>query len=276
MAKKIDSKAVGLDIGLLIGRFFMDTEDLHYGYWPNDKTATAQNFAEAQLRHSQLIIDNIPEGVRSILDVGSGSGNLAKKLLELGNEVDCVLPSQFLAENIRKKLGDQSKVHVCGFEDLDINKSYDMILFSESFQYVKLDLSINKIMDMLLHGGHLFICDFFRKDIPGKSPLGGGHKWAKFEEKINEVPLTKKTDIDITEETAPTNDLLDKFITEVLDPIKTMSGEYLESNYPKLTGFLNWKYEKRIAKINRVYFTGQLTSANFIKYKTYRLLLFQK
>jgi len=276
MAKKIDSKAVGLDIGLLIGRFFMDTEDLHYGYWPNDKTATAQNFAEAQLRHSQLIIDNIPEGVRSILDVGSGSGNLAKKLLELGYEVDCVLPSEFLAENIRKKLGDRSTVHVCGFEDLDTDKSYDMILFSESFQYVKLDLSINKIIDMLPHGGHLFICDFFRKDVPGKSPLGGGHKWAKFEEKINAVPLTKKTDIDITEETAPTNDLLDKFVTEVLDPIKTMSGEYLESNYPKLTGFLNWKYEKRLAKINRVYFTGQLTGVNFIKYKTYRLLLFQK
>ena len=276
MAKKIDSKAVGLDIGLLIGRFFMDTEDLHYGYWPNDKTATAQNFAEAQLRHSQLIIDNIPEGVRSILDVGSGSGNLAEKLLELGYEVDCVLPSEFLAENIRKKLGDRSSVHVCGFEDLDTEKSYDMILFSESFQYVKLDLSINKIMDMLPQDGHLFICDFFRKDIPGKSPLGGGHKWAKFEEKINEVPLTKKTDIDITEETAPTNDLLDKFVTDVLDPIKTMSGKYLESNYPNLTGFLNWKYEKRIAKINRVYFTGQLTSANFIKYKTYRLLLFQK
>ena len=276
MAKKIDSKAVGLDIGLLIGRFFMNTEDLHYGYWPNDKTATAKNFAEAQLRHSQLIIDNIPEGVRSILDVGSGSGNLAKKLLELGYEVDCVLPSEFLAENIRKKLGDRSTVHVCGFEDLDTDKSYDMILFSESFQYVKLDLSINKIIDMLPHGGHLFICDFFRKDVPGKSPLGGGHKWAKFEEKINAVPLTKKTDIDITEETAPTNDLLDKFVTEVLDPIKTMSGEYLESNYPKLTGFLNWKYEKRLAKINRVYFTGQLTGVNFIKYKTYRLLLFQK
>jgi SAM-dependent methyltransferase len=276
MAKKIDSKAVGLDIGLLIGRFFMNTEDLHYGYWPNDKTATAKNFAEAQLRHSQLIIDNIPKGVRSILDVGSGSGNLAKKLLELGYEVDCVLPSKFLAENIRKKLGDRSTVHVCGFEDLDTDKSYDMILFSESFQYVKLDLSINKIIDMLPHGGHLFICDFFRKDVPGKSPLGGGHKWAKFEEKINAVPLTKKTDIDITEETAPTNDLLDKFVTEVLDPIKTMSGEYLESNYPKLTGFLNWKYEKRLAKINRVYFTGQLTGVNFIKYKTYRLLLFQK
>ena len=276
MTKKIDSKAVGLDIGLLIGRFFMDTEDLHYGYWPDDKTATAQNFAEAQYRHSKLIIDNIPEGVKSILDVGSGSGNLAKKLLDLGYEVDCVLPSEFLAENIRKKLGNQSTVHVCEFEDLDADKTYDMILFSESFQYVKLGFSIDKIVEMLPDSGHLLICDFFRKDLPGKSPLGGGHKWKSFDDKISSSSLNKLTDIDITEETAPTNDLLDKFVTEVLEPIKTMSGEYLESNYPKLTGFLNWKYEKRLAKINRVYFTGQLTGANFIKYKTYRLLLFQK
>ncbi len=276
MAKKIDSKAVGLDIGLLIGRFFMETEDLHYGYWPDDKTATAQNFTAAQHRHSQLIIDNIPEGVKSILDVGSGSGNLAKKFLTLGYEVDCVLPSEFLAENIRKKLGDQSTVHVCGFEDLDTDKTFDMILFSESFQYVKLGFSIDKIVDMLPDNGHLLICDFFRKDVPGKSPLGGGHKWTKFEEKINAVPLTKKTDIDITEETAPTNDLLDKFVTQVLEPIKNMSGEYIDSNYPRFTSFLKWKYEKRINKINRVYFTGQLTGENFIKYKTYRLLLFQK
>jgi len=276
MTKKIDSKAVGLDIGLLIGRFFMDTEDLHYGYWPDDKTATAQNFAEAQYRHSKLIIDNIPEGVKSILDVGSGSGNLAKKLLGLGYEVDCVLPSEFLAENIRKKLGNQSTIHVCEFEDLDADKTYDMILFSESFQYVKLGFSIDKIVEMLPDSGHLLICDFFRKDLPGKSPLGGGHKWKSFDDKISSSSLNKLTDIDITEETAPTNDLLDKFVTEVLEPIKTMSGEYLESNYPKLTGFLNWKYEKRLAKINRVYFTGQLTGANFIKYKTYRLLLFQK
>ena len=276
MAKKIDSKTIGLDIGLLIGRFFMDTEDLHYGYWPDDKTATAQNFAEAQHRHSQLIIDHIPEGVRSILDVGSGSGNLAKKLLGHGYEVDCVIPSEFLADNVRKKLDDRSTVHVCGFENLETEKTYDLILFSESFQYVKLGFSIDKIMEMLSSGEHLMICDFFQKDVPGKSPLGGGHKWIKFEEKISSVPLTKFTDLDITEETAPTNDLLDKFVTQVLGPVKSMSGEYLDSNYPKLTSFLKWKYQKRINKINRVYFTGQLTGANFIKHKTYRLLLFQK
>lgn len=276
MVKKISSKAVGLDIGLLIGRFFMDTDDLHYGYWPDDKTATPQNFAEAQYRHSQLIIKHIPDGVNRILDVGSGSGTLAKKLMNLNYEVDCVLPSEFLAENIRKKLGDKGHIHVCGFEELITEQQYDLILFSESFQYVKLGYSIDKIVEMLPDDGYLQICDFFKRDVSGKSPLGGGHRWKNFEEKISSVSLSKILDIDITEETAPTNDLLDKFVTQVLGPVKGITGKYMKSNYPKLSKFIEWKYKKRLNKINNVYFTGQLTGENFIKYKTYRMLVFKK
>ena len=58
---KVSSRRVGLDIGLAIGRYFLNTEDLHYGYWPIGKTATVQNFSEAQEMYSQLIIDHIPE-----------------------------------------------------------------------------------------------------------------------------------------------------------------------------------------------------------------------
>ena len=38
--KKVSSRKIGLDIGLLIGRFFLNTEDLHYGYWPKEKKST--------------------------------------------------------------------------------------------------------------------------------------------------------------------------------------------------------------------------------------------
>ena len=129
MKDKFNSKVIGLDSGLLIGKFFMDTEELHYGYWPNDRTATALNFSEAQDRHSQLIIDNIPEGVKKILDVGSGSGSLAKKMVSLGYQVDCVIPSEFLAEKVQQKLDASSKIHITKFEDLDISNNYDLILF---------------------------------------------------------------------------------------------------------------------------------------------------
>ena len=64
--KKVSSRSVGLDIGLVIGRFFLNTEDLHYGYWPNGKDANIQNLVEAQEAHSQFIIDHIPDKIKSI------------------------------------------------------------------------------------------------------------------------------------------------------------------------------------------------------------------
>jgi len=92
---KVSSQKIGLDIGLVIGRFFMGSEDLHYGYWPNGKNATVQNFAHAQDSHSELIIDHIPEKTNYILDVGGGSGNLALKLLNKGFRWTVLFPVNF-------------------------------------------------------------------------------------------------------------------------------------------------------------------------------------
>ena len=273
---KVSSQRVGLDIGLAIGRFFLNTEDLHYGYWPKGKTATIQNFAEAQKAHSKLIIYHIPDGTQRILDVGSGSGNLALKLINKGFQVDCVIPSEFLAEQVRAKLGNQSTIHICGFEDVPESEKYDLILFSESFQYVKLGESMVKIMTMLNPGGHLLICDFFRRDVPGKSPMGGGHSWQGFQDIITKHPLNLVTDIDITEETASTIDLLAKFNADVVTPISEMSGEYLIDHYPRITRLLQWKFKKRIEKISRIYLSGAVNGYSFKQFKEYHLLVYEK
>jgi len=273
---KVSSQRVGLDIGLAIGRFFLNTEDLHYGYWPKGKTATIQNFAEAQKAHSKLIIYHIPDGTQRILDVGSGSGNLALKLINKGFQVDCVIPSEFLAEQVQAKLGNQSTIHICGFEDVPESEKYDLILFSESFQYVKLGESMVKIMTILNPGGHLLICDFFRRDVLGKSPMGGGHSWQGFQDIITKHPLKMVTDLDITKETAPTIDLLAKFNADVVTPISEMSGEYLIDHYPRITRLLQWKFKKRIEKISRIYLSGAVNGYSFKQFKEYHLLVYEK
>ena len=276
MKDKFNSKVIGLDAGLLIGKFFMDTEELHYGYWPNDKTATAQNFSEAQERHSQLIIDNIPKGVKKILDVGSGSGSLAKKIVALGYQVDCVIPSEFLADKVQQKLDGSSKIHITKFEDLDISNNYDLILFSESFQYVHLIKSIDKILSILDKNGYLLICDVFHKNVSGVSPMRGGHRLDLFENEIEKTDLVKKADIDITLETAPTWDFLNQFLNEVAIPISDMSHSYMKYKYPKLIRFIKWKYRNRLEKIRKVWLSNELTGENFAKFKSYRLFLFKK
>ena len=278
MAKnnKVSSQKIGLDIGLVIGRFFMGSEDLHYGYWPNGKDASVQNFAHAQDSHSELIMNQIPENINYILDVGGGSGNLALKLINNGYRVDCVIPSAFLAEQAKTKLGNESVIHICGFEQMPSTKTYDLIIFSESFQYVKMKKSLQKIEKMTSPNGHLLICDFFRRDLPEKSPIGGGHSWQGFKDTISTLPFQQVTDLDISIETAPTIDLLDQFCQDVLMPISEMSGSYLQYNYPYLTALLNWKLKKRIEKIRRTYLSGELNGESFKKFKTYRLLLYKR
>ena len=273
---KVSSRRVGLDIGLAIGRFFLNTEDLHYGYWPKGKTATIQNFAEAQEAHSKLIIDHIPDGTQRILDVGSGSGNLALKLINKNYQVNCVIPSEFLAEQVQTKLGDRSTIHICGFESMSDSEMYDLILFSESFQYVKMKESLEKIIYMLSSNGHLLICDFFRRDVPEKGPMGGGHSWKQFQEIIVNHPLKLETDIDITNETSPTIDLLAKFNTDVISPIVEMSGEYLIDHYPTITKLFKWKFKKRLTKIHNIYLSGDVNGESFKQFKEYHLLVYEK
>ena len=99
--KKLDSKEIGLEVGLLIGRFFLKSDDLHYGYWEPDLPVDLLHCADAQKAYSDLLLKQIPEDIKSILDVGSGSGNTAEKLINRGHLVECVSPSLFLYEEIK-------------------------------------------------------------------------------------------------------------------------------------------------------------------------------
>ena len=272
---KIESNIIGLDIGLAFGRFFLDTDDLHFGYWPDGEKPTPRNFAWAQENHSRLIIDKIPGDAKRILDVGSGSGNLALKLLDVGYGVDCVIPSEYLAAAVQEKLNGRGKTHICKFEDLSSPERYDVIIFSESFQYVNMAESLEKVEKMLSPGGHLLICDFFKLDVPMKSIMGGGHPWPAFKETIEKAKLELISDEDITDGTAPTVDFLDQFCQEVLKPVGEMTGEYMLSNYPKITRILIWKFKYNLDRIKRRYLSGDVNGESFKKFKTYRLLLYK-
>jgi len=201
---------------------------------------------------------------------------LALKLINREYQVDCVIPSTFLAEQVQEKLGDRSTIHICKFEQVNEIEKYDLILFSESFQYVKLGESLDKITNMLNVGGNLLICDFFKRDGLEKSPIGGGQNWQLFQKKISVHPMELIVDLDITEETAPTIDLLAKFNTDVVTPISEMSSEYLLDHYPMLYKLFRWKFKKRLEKINDIYLSGSVNGSSFKKFKKYHLLVYEK
>ena len=123
-------KELKLDIDALLSQIIDGKGFLHYGYWP-DRTAdeiSLTRLARAQQAYFDELAGSIPDGTNSVLDVGSGTGSNALRLLQKGYDVELVCPSVKLNEIARQKLPAGSVIHECLFEDLATDRLYDLLL----------------------------------------------------------------------------------------------------------------------------------------------------
>ena len=273
--QKINSKDVGLEIGLIIEKHFFNTEHLHYGYWTDELPVTLRNLPLAQQKYCDHIISHIPPSVKSILDVGCGVGKLSSQLQSSGNQVDGVSVSAVFTERVQYLLGSSSELFQSKFEDMTTDKKYDLILFSESFQYINMEKGLEQCKKFLKNPGYILICDFFETEVVGEKVMGGGHHLTEFYKIIEQQPFQNLIDLDITQNTAPTLEVVSHVLENVGKPVWELIFGYLESNYRITAKILKWKFRRKIEKINRKYFSGDLNAKNFSIFKTYRLLLYK-
>jgi MPBQ/MSBQ methyltransferase len=265
---------VSLVAGLLAGKHFLGVRELHYGYW-DGLDPVLKNLPLAQENYSQFLLQHIPADARRILDVGSGAGGLAFKLLARGHQVDCVCPSQFLNDQARDLVDDRARIFQCKYEDFSTTETYDAIVFCESFQYVDMEKGLRNAVAQLRSGGSLVICDFFRTAL-SKGPISGGHKLVEFQTLITQFPLKLVEDIDITPQTAPSFTVIDQIFGDVLQPIWHEVNQAFTTNRPWTAKLVRWLFRKKINKFEGKYFTHERSAENFQKFKTYRLLRFER
>jgi SAM-dependent methyltransferase len=273
----MDSKKVGLDIQINLFKFFFDSEYMHYGYWKPGLEVKAPNFKQAQEDYTEYIIQHIPKDVKTILDIGCGSGKVAEELIKRGYQVTCVSPPSNLTDKAAARLVGKAKVHPMLFEDFETNEKFDLALFSESYQYVNLEKGFALCAQLLNPSGHILLIDFFHVGVPGeKSPLGGGHKIQVFYETLKQHPFDMVEDNDITDQIAPTMTLINNLSMDVIYPSVCMVGDLIKSRYPLVYKFLMWKFKKKIEKNRVKHFTGQRSPENFKRFKTYRQMLLKR
>jgi SAM-dependent methyltransferase len=273
---RVDSKELALACGFLLGRHFFGLEDLHYGYWQADEPADMLHLGTAQARFSEFLLAHIPARAKSVLDVGCGSGKVAEQLIGRGHQVDCVSPGPFLTALARKRLAGAADVFECRFEEFETTRRYDVVLFCESFQYVSLNESLRRAVALLNPGGHMVIADFFRTDAKGYSPLAGGHYLRAFYEQVAAMPFTCQSDVDITREAAPTVKIVNDIAVETVRPICEMARHYLRTNRPWLSRIVHWLLRHRLAKLEKKQFAGKNTPEAFCRFKSYRVMVYQR
>lgn len=243
---KIDTRAIGLDVGLQFVRWLTGAENLHYGLWTGLEV-NAANLRAAQEAYTDKLFKLLPEKPVRILDIGGGAGETAKKLIALGHSVTIVVPSPLLAERCRAN-APEADVHECMFEDYKGPGDFDLCLFSESYQYIPLDEGVPRCLDLLKPGGQIIISDCFRSEgftiAPGEATVGGGHPIAEFRAKLESWPVDVVSEEDITEATAPSVEI-EQGLFNVLGYALTRVDTDLQATRPRL----RWMLGKVIAAV---------------------------
>ena len=254
---------------------------LHYGFWDHPQSVdldkvTLQEIKDAQNRYIEHLASFIPEGVKSILDVGCGIGGNADYLQKMGYLVETLSPDEFQKSVIAEKFDGAMTFHYCKFEKFNPLNEYDLILESESACYIKIDRGFEKARETLKPDGYLLVSDYFVyfRDGTKNLHLKSSHDKEKYLNSARAHGFELIREFDQTENTMPTLDYGKYFIGRFINPAIEYGIYSSKKNYPKTAAIIGKMIAPKIeSKLNQL---ELIDSDQFRKYRQYMIYLFQK
>lgn len=268
MSSKKDSRAL---------RFYSDVlglEHLHYGLWDADAEVTLANLKTAQANYQQAIIDLLPPPPARILDVGCGTGELSKTLKAAGYEMEGLSPDVNHIASYAEKV--DRPFHNCIFEDFQADTQFDVVIMSESCQYIAFDKLFPVLATCLKKNGIWLVVDYFVKDGVTGVMAKSGHTYTEFQRAVAASDFIMDFDRDITDATLPTLDFAANLVSRGELALSMLKQRIDQRSFAlsKLVNVILWLARKEVKKLdeNRIL----IDSAAFKQAKTYRLMRFKR
>ena len=250
---------------------------LHYGYWEPLRTQgeelTLTRLRVAQESYAAKLLSFIPDGTKTVLDVGCGIGGNAAYLCERGFTVEGLAPDALQQERFFQNTNGQVPFYLTRFEDFQSSNSYDLILFSESSQYIAaLDLAQGAAR-LLDSGGYLLLADMMRFDAEYQEGIFSNcHVASELQAALVQAGFKLIKTEDISTQVAPTIDLcVDNFRTFGLTTVKYIA-DVVAIAVPPLYSLAHWAFKRWLEKL---VVEGLAARAIFERYLCYEIQLWQ-
>ena len=225
---------------------------LHAGYFnPIPASADEISFAslkEATEAYARLLVARVSAG-QKVLDLGCGTGGLLAMLKAAGAEPTGLTPNPGHADYIRASQPSM-QVIVGGFEALDREKyrhAFDVVICSESFHNVPLEVGVRNVKEVLRPGGKWVIIDYYRTRIPAYNR--SGHPLQAFRDAVAKHGFRQAEEVDVTDNTTPGLGFMHAWASRVALPtVDYAAGKWL-SKHPVADYLFGEDFRTRRARV---------------------------
>ncbi len=245
LAETWSPRRVKVSLSLRFYAEVLGLEHLHYGLWDGEPLSL-EGLKTAQQRYAETLAEWIPRGTRSVLDVGCGLGTFARMLAQRGFAIEGLSPDPYQQQAFSQRV--QAPFHLVRFQEFVPQHPFDLIVMSESVQYIWLDRLFPAVRRVAPQG-HLLLADYFRLPVQGELPRGSGHDLRAFLAEAQRQGLVLEQQEDITDRVTPTLDLARQWLESYLDPTLRLLNETFAARYPRLFALGHRLLRRRLAKV---------------------------
>lgn len=231
-----------------------DSPYLHYGYWETlpvpAEELTIGRLRIAQEAYAAKILDFIPTGTHTVLDVGCGIGGNAAYLLERGFAVEGLAPDPFQQERFLQCTHGHAIFHLTNFENFKATHPYDLILFSESSQYMAAVDIAQGAANILNDGGYILLADMMRSDASYQEGIFSNcHVVTELHAALIQAGFSLVKSEDISAQILPTIDLyVDTFRRFGMNTINYIA-DLIAITVPPLYKLLRWIFRRWVKRL---------------------------